>query len=76
MDLAILFITHDLRVAAELCDRLIVMKDGCIVDQGTCAQVLFESTVPYTRTLIDAIPGNKLTKSDRFIDTVAAGQGN
>jgi len=32
--------------------------------------------VPYTRTLIDAIPGNKLTKSDRFIDTVAAGQGN
>ena len=76
MDLAILFIIHDLRVAAELCDRLIVMKDGCIVDQGTCAQVLFESTVPYTRTLIDAIPGNKLTKSDRFIDTVAAGQGN
>ncbi|MDH2091668.1 ABC transporter ATP-binding protein [Rhizobium pusense] len=73
MDLAILFITHDLRVAAELCDRLIVMKDGNIVDQGTCSEVLFESTVPYTRTLIDAIPGSRLTKVTQPVDTITAG---
>jgi len=60
LGLAVLFITHDLRVAAELCDRLIVMKDGGIVDQGSCAEVLLHSTVPYTRALIDAIPGARL----------------
>ncbi|WP_313609960.1 ABC transporter ATP-binding protein [Rhizobium sp.] len=51
MDLAILFITHDLRVAAELCDRLIVMKDGCIVDQGhlrTGAVRKHRAVHPYT----------------------------
>jgi peptide/nickel transport system ATP-binding protein len=63
LDLAVLFITHDLRVAAELCDRLIVMKDGRIVDHGTCSEVLLESNVPYTRALIEAIPGAKLARA-------------
>jgi peptide/nickel transport system ATP-binding protein len=59
LDLAILFITHDMRVAAELCDRLIVMRGGRIVDQGTCRQVLLESRNDYTRQLIEAIPGER-----------------
>ncbi|MDB5654252.1 MAG: transporter ATP-binding protein [Tardiphaga sp.] len=57
MNLAMIFITHDLRVAAEIADRIVVMRRGEIVEQGE-TQAIFESpTDPYTRALLDAIPG-------------------
>jgi peptide/nickel transport system ATP-binding protein len=59
--LSILFITHDLRVAAELCDRIVVMQNGRIVEQGSTADVLLSPLEPYTRALIDAVPGKRLT---------------
>jgi len=57
LQLAIVFITHDLRVAAQISDEIIVMQKGEIVERGTAAQVLEAPVHPYTRTLLDAAPG-------------------
>ena len=56
-DLAMLFITHDLRVAAQICDRIMVMEHGLVVEQGATAKVYAEPSHPYTRSLLDAAPG-------------------
>ncbi|AOO83849.1 ABC transporter ATP-binding protein [Bosea vaviloviae] len=58
-NLAILFITHDLRVAAQICDRIVVMEKGLIVEQGATAQVFSDPAHAYTRALIDAAPGRE-----------------
>jgi peptide/nickel transport system ATP-binding protein len=54
--LAMVFITHDLRVAAQMCDHIAVMQKGRIVEYGETAQVLADPCHAYTRTLIDAVP--------------------
>lgn len=54
--LSMVFITHDLRVAGELCDHIAVMHRGQIVEYGTSRQVLHNPQHEYTRKLIDAIP--------------------
>ncbi|AMJ62759.1 ABC transporter ATP-binding protein [Bosea sp. PAMC 26642] len=56
-NLAILFITHDLRVAAQICDRIVVMEKGVIVEQGVTRDVFSAPSHGYTRALIDAAPG-------------------
>ncbi|MEO3388853.1 ABC transporter ATP-binding protein [Mesorhizobium sp. CAU 1741] len=53
----LLFITHDLRVAAEICDRVIVMNKGRVVEHGSAESVLVQPRDPYTRALIEAAPG-------------------
>jgi peptide/nickel transport system ATP-binding protein len=57
LGVGILFITHDLRVAAQICDDVIVMKSGCIVEQGTAEEVLSRPRAEYTRALFEAAPG-------------------
>jgi peptide/nickel transport system ATP-binding protein len=57
LGLSIVFITHDLRVAAQVCDIIAVMKDGEIVEEGPTARVFNNPHHPYTRALIASVPG-------------------
>ncbi|AOY92138.1 microcin ABC transporter ATP-binding protein [Cupriavidus sp. USMAA2-4] len=54
--LAMVFITHDLRVAAQMCDHIAVMQRGEMVEYGETARVLGDPQHAYTRRLIEAIP--------------------
>ena len=56
LDLTLVYITHNLDLMAELCDRAIVMKKGCIVEEGP-VQTLFQSPKhAYTKMLLDCVP--------------------
>src|ERR1700746_2556275 len=57
LGIALLFITHDLRVAAQICDDVVVMQNGRVVEQGAAAEVLTNPQQPYTRSLLEAAPG-------------------
>lgn len=57
--LAILFITHDLRVAAQICDNIIVMKKGVVVEMGSTHEIYTQPKHPYTQSLLQAAPGQK-----------------
>jgi peptide/nickel transport system ATP-binding protein len=57
LGIALLFITHDLRVAAQICDDVAVMQNGRVVEQGPAAAVLTDPQQAYTRALLDAAPG-------------------
>ena len=57
LDLAMLFITHDLRVAAQVCDQVAVMREGKVVEYGPAGDVLVRPQHPYTQALVAAAPG-------------------
>ena len=54
LGIAILFISHDLRVVYNLCDRVMIMKSGKIVEMGELQDVYFNPQHPYTKSLMDA----------------------
>ncbi len=60
LGLAILFVTHDLRVAAQMCDRIAVMQMGRIVELQQTADLFRAPQHAYTRALLDAVPGRLL----------------
>ncbi len=59
MHLSMIFITHDLRVAAQVCDRIAVMQRGVMVEVGPTAELFGNPQHAYTKTLLDAIPGKE-----------------
>lgn len=64
LGLTLVFVSHDLAVVRQMCDRLIVMKSGAIVEAGEAEQVLTEPAELYTRQLLSAMP--------RFLRSAAA----
>ncbi|UMY16766.1 ABC transporter ATP-binding protein [Methylobacterium organophilum] len=64
----ILFITHDFGVVADIADRVVVMRHGRIVEQGTAEAILSHPSDPYTRALLAAVPSGTMRR-----DIVAKG---
>ncbi len=56
LHMAVMFITHDMGVVAEVADRVVVMHDGIKVEEGTAESLFAAPTKPYTRTLLAAVP--------------------
>ncbi|ATW27179.1 ABC transporter ATP-binding protein [Candidatus Formimonas warabiya] len=56
-EMAMLLITHDLAIVSQMCSRVLVMYAGQVVEQGSVREVLHHPKHPYTRALLDAIPG-------------------
>jgi ABC-type dipeptide/oligopeptide/nickel transport system ATPase component len=54
--MSVLFISHDLAVVAELCDRVAIMQHGSIVEQGPTGQVITAPASPYAAELLAAVP--------------------
>ena len=65
LGLSVILITHDLRVAAQICDRVAVMREGRVVEQGDAASVLGTPQHSYTQALLAAVPGRGWTPPDR-----------
>jgi peptide/nickel transport system ATP-binding protein len=61
--LSMLFITHDLRVAATVCEDIAIMQRGIIVEHGPTEKIFAAPEHPYTRSLLDAVPGKEWISS-------------
>ncbi|MEO0679345.1 MAG: ABC transporter ATP-binding protein [Pseudomonadota bacterium] len=72
LDLSVVFITHDLRVAAQVCDSIAVMSKGRIVEAGDLAEVYADPKHEYTRSLLASIPGRDWVIPDLGEAPVAA----
>ncbi|MDA7965458.1 ABC transporter ATP-binding protein [Ruegeria sp.] len=66
---AILFISHHLGVIAELCDRVVVMYAGAVVESGDVREIFHDPKHPYTRRLIDCDPGH-IKERARVLPTI------
>ncbi len=63
-NMSIVLVTHNLGVAAHMADRILVMQDGCIVEQGTSYDIVHNPQHPYTKQLLDTVP--ELEATDRW----------
>lgn len=70
----IILITHDMGVVADMADRIIVMKDGVVVEHGTSAEIFGNPTHPYTQQLLAAVPhlGRSAAAAEAEVEAGAA----
>jgi len=54
-DLGVLLVTHNFGVVADICDRVVVMQTGAVVESGTTSQIIHQPTQPYTKDLLSAM---------------------
>jgi len=66
--MAVLLITHDLGVVAEVCDRVVVMYAGQVVETGSVHEIFGEPAHPYTRGLLDSLP--KVDRPGERLDSI------
>lgn len=69
LDTAIVLITHDMGVVAGLCDEVIVMYAGRLVEQGSSQRIFKSPTHPYTRALLRAVP--RMDQDDRSLFVIS-----
>jgi len=69
LQLSMIFITHDLRVAAQVCDRIAVMRLGEIVEIGPTSTLFSRAEHEYTRELLSAVPGKDWRPNEALLDT-------
>ena len=62
--MSIMLITHDLGVVAKMCDRVVVMYAGQIVEQGTVEEIFKKPTHPYTKGLLSAVPRMDMSRKE------------
>ncbi|MFE6076843.1 dipeptide ABC transporter ATP-binding protein [Paenibacillus sp. NPDC057886] len=67
---SIILITHDLGVVAGMCDRVVVMKDGQIVESGTTTEIFANPKHPYTSRLLNALPRLDEKKKPKLVSLV------
>jgi peptide/nickel transport system ATP-binding protein len=63
LNLALVIITHDLRVANQICDNIIVMRNGRIVESNSVREVFIHPSDSYTQMLLSSIPGRNFRQS-------------
>ena len=69
---SIILITHDLGVVAGMCDRVVVMKEGEVVEQGTTEEIFANPQHPYTKRLLNALPKLHEKKEPKVMPNLSA----
>ncbi|MGC5167274.1 dipeptide ABC transporter ATP-binding protein [Luteimicrobium sp. DT211] len=69
---AVILITHDMGVVADLADRIVVMRKGLIVEEGTAGQIFSDPQHPYTQELLASVPHLGVAEAGEEIDVTAA----
>ncbi|NKY33510.1 ABC transporter ATP-binding protein [Nocardia speluncae] len=70
--LSLLFISHDLAVVGYLCESVVVMRDGRIVESGRTADLLTDPKTEYTRRLVEAVPGSSLPGRAPTVESISS----
>ncbi len=66
LGISVLWITHDLSIVSELCDRVIVMYAGKIMEEGPTEEILGDPQHPYTRALLESVPRYDMPEKELF----------
>jgi oligopeptide/dipeptide ABC transporter ATP-binding protein len=70
LDTAIMLITHNLGVVAQVCDRVLVMYAGRVIEQGDVGEIFHDAKHPYSRALLDSIPRSGGRRKGRRLATI------